>query len=320
MTLGGLLRAFADRSGVPVPPLDGAAEATVSSISYDSRKARPGSVFVALRGMHADGTAFAREAISRGAVAALSESAAPSDVRVVWVQVPDARMALAALAAIFYGDPSEQLVLVGITGTNGKTTTSYLLASVFEAARHHLRTDWNRRLSDRPEGNRSGANHPGGAGAPGDASRHGVAGLRRLRDGSVVARAGVEARRLPAVRGSHLYQPDPRSPRLPPQHGRLLRGQAEAVRAVAGGGGRRREPGRSTWCRPVVDREACGHLCDRRRRGRPAAQPDLDPGRAPVRCRRRRAGRCTSNRGWSGEPTPTTSSQPSRPPPPSICR
>jgi UDP-N-acetylmuramoyl-L-alanyl-D-glutamate--2,6-diaminopimelate ligase len=55
-------------------------------------------------------------------------------VQVVWVQVPDARMALAALAAIFYSDPSERLVLVGITGTNGKTTTSYLLASVFEAA------------------------------------------------------------------------------------------------------------------------------------------------------------------------------------------
>jgi UDP-N-acetylmuramoyl-L-alanyl-D-glutamate--2,6-diaminopimelate ligase len=64
----------------------------------------------------------------------LSESAAPADLQVVWVRVPDARLALAALAAIFYGDPSEELVLVGITGTNGKTTTSYLLASVFEAA------------------------------------------------------------------------------------------------------------------------------------------------------------------------------------------
>jgi UDP-N-acetylmuramoyl-L-alanyl-D-glutamate--2,6-diaminopimelate ligase len=134
MTLGILLHAFADRSGIPVPPLEAAAETPVSSISYDSRKARPGSVFVALRGLQADGTAFAREAITRGAVAALSESAAPADVRVVWVQVPDARLALAALAAIFYGDPSERLVLIGITGTNGKTTTSYLLASVFEAA------------------------------------------------------------------------------------------------------------------------------------------------------------------------------------------
>jgi UDP-N-acetylmuramoyl-L-alanyl-D-glutamate--2,6-diaminopimelate ligase len=134
MTLGGLLHAFADRSGVPVPPLEAAADTQVSSIAYDSRKVRAGSVFVALRGLHADGTAFARDAIRRGAIAALSESAAPTDVRVVWVQVPDARMALAALAAIFHGDPSERLVLVGITGTNGKTTTSYLLASVFEAA------------------------------------------------------------------------------------------------------------------------------------------------------------------------------------------
>ena len=51
-----------------------------------------------------------------------------------WVQVPDARLALAALSATFYGNPSEELTLVGITGTNGKTTTSYLLASIFEAA------------------------------------------------------------------------------------------------------------------------------------------------------------------------------------------
>ncbi len=134
MTLGVLLQAFADRSGVPVPPLEGAADTTVSSISYDSRKVRAGSVFVALRGVQADGAAFARDAISRGAVAALSESPAPADVRVAWVRVPDARLALAALAAIFNGDPSERLILVGITGTNGKTTTAYLLASVFEAA------------------------------------------------------------------------------------------------------------------------------------------------------------------------------------------
>ena len=71
VSLGSLLHTFADRSGIPVPPLERAAETAVSSISYDSRKARPGSVFVALRGLNADGTAFAREAITRGAVAAL---------------------------------------------------------------------------------------------------------------------------------------------------------------------------------------------------------------------------------------------------------
>ena len=134
MTLGVLLQAFADRSGLPLPPLDDKGKASVSSIAYDSRAARAGSVFVALKGAHADGTAFARQAIGKGAVAALSESAAPADLQAVWLRVPDARLALASLAAIFYEDPSERLVLVGITGTNGKTTTSYLLSSIFEAA------------------------------------------------------------------------------------------------------------------------------------------------------------------------------------------
>ena len=134
MTLGVLLHEFADRSGVSVPELAASAGKAVSSIAYDSRKVRAGSVFVALRGVNADGSAFARDAIGRGAIAALSESAAPADVSAVWVQVPDARLALAALSAIFHEDPSERLILVGITGTNGKTTTSYLLASIVEAA------------------------------------------------------------------------------------------------------------------------------------------------------------------------------------------
>jgi len=135
VTLGVLLRAFSERSGVALPPMDPHADtATVSAISYDSRQARAGSVFVALKGLQKDGVAFARDAIAKGAVAAVAEAAPPPDVRVIWIQVPDARLALAALSAVFYGDPSERLLLVGITGTNGKTTTTYLLASVFEAA------------------------------------------------------------------------------------------------------------------------------------------------------------------------------------------
>ena len=134
MTLGALLHSFGSRVGVPVPPLGAAADASVASIAYDSRQARNGSVFVALRGAKADGTQFARDAIGRGAIAAVSEAAAPADLAVVWLQVPDARLALAALSAVFHENPSEQLVLVGITGTNGKTTTSFLLAAVFEAA------------------------------------------------------------------------------------------------------------------------------------------------------------------------------------------
>jgi len=115
--------------------LEGAAAgADVVGVAYDSRLAGPGSVFVALRGAHADGAAFVHDAVSRGAIAVVSEGAAPAGAGVPWVRVTDARLALAALSAALYGRPSEELTLVGITGTNGKTTTSYLLASIFEAA------------------------------------------------------------------------------------------------------------------------------------------------------------------------------------------
>ena len=107
---------------------------TVSGVAYDSRKVTNGGVFVALRGQHADGTAFAKEAIGRGAAAIVAETAAPAGADVPWIQVDDARLALAAIAAEYWGHPSEHLTLVGITGTNGKTTTSYVLSSIFEAA------------------------------------------------------------------------------------------------------------------------------------------------------------------------------------------
>jgi UDP-N-acetylmuramoyl-L-alanyl-D-glutamate--2,6-diaminopimelate ligase len=110
------------------------ASAEVSAVAYDSRQVARGSVFIALRGQQADGAAFARDAVARGAIAVVSEAPAPAGVAVPWVQVPDARLALAALAAALYRHPSEALTLVGITGTNGKTTTSYLLTSVFESA------------------------------------------------------------------------------------------------------------------------------------------------------------------------------------------
>jgi len=109
-------------------------DTNVTAVTYDSRQAGPGAVFVALRGVNADGASFALEAITRGAVAVVSEVSAPRDVTRPWIQVPDARLSLATLAATLYHHPSEELTLVGITGTNGKTTTSYLLTSIFEAA------------------------------------------------------------------------------------------------------------------------------------------------------------------------------------------
>jgi UDP-N-acetylmuramoyl-L-alanyl-D-glutamate--2,6-diaminopimelate ligase len=106
----------------------------VTAIAYDSRQVQPGAVFVALRGVNADGARFVPQAIAQGAIAVVAETAAPVGTAVPWLHVSSARAALAELAAAFNGHPSEALALVGITGTNGKTTTSYVLASIFEAA------------------------------------------------------------------------------------------------------------------------------------------------------------------------------------------
>jgi UDP-N-acetylmuramoyl-L-alanyl-D-glutamate--2,6-diaminopimelate ligase len=113
---------------------DAAGDRDVTAIAYDSRQVKPGAIFVALHGVHADGARFVPQAIANGAIAVVAESAPSASVTVPWLQVPNARAALAELAAAFYGHPSEDLALVGITGTNGKTTTAYLLTSIFEAA------------------------------------------------------------------------------------------------------------------------------------------------------------------------------------------
>ena len=134
MKLSALLRGVATHPAYASLDATGAEDLDVSSVVYDSRQATGGSVFVALKGLQADGVSFARDAVKRGAVAVFAEAEAPAGVSVPWFRVQDARLVLAVLANQFYGRPSERLALVGITGTNGKTTTSYLLASIFEAA------------------------------------------------------------------------------------------------------------------------------------------------------------------------------------------
>ena len=106
----------------------------VRHVAYDSRKVESGDLFVAISGQRHDGAEFAEEAASRGAVAVVGETAAPPGFSVPWIKVADARAALAALAAGAWGHPSRELVVVGTTGTNGKTTTTYLLEGVFEDA------------------------------------------------------------------------------------------------------------------------------------------------------------------------------------------
>jgi UDP-N-acetylmuramoyl-L-alanyl-D-glutamate--2,6-diaminopimelate ligase len=135
MTLGALLAALGDPVSGPPPSLDAAAaDRPVKAVAYDSRKAAPGSVFVALKGQKADGRAFAAQALGKGATAVVAETAPPPDVTAPWIVVRDARLAMARLAAAFYGHPSRDLAVIGITGTNGKTTTAYLVSALFEAA------------------------------------------------------------------------------------------------------------------------------------------------------------------------------------------
>jgi UDP-N-acetylmuramoyl-L-alanyl-D-glutamate--2,6-diaminopimelate ligase len=106
----------------------------VRGLSYDSRHVEQGDLFIALKGLKASGSDFAADAIQRGAVAVVSDSPASASITVPWVVVEDAREAMAVLANEFYDHPSQSMSVVGITGTNGKTTTAYLLRALFEAA------------------------------------------------------------------------------------------------------------------------------------------------------------------------------------------
>jgi UDP-N-acetylmuramoyl-L-alanyl-D-glutamate--2,6-diaminopimelate ligase len=116
--------------------LSGARDETtvVSDVTHDSRAARAGSLFVAIRGAKFDAHNFVGQVLEQGAVGVISERARPEGFAGAWIEVADARVALARAAADVQGYPSRELKLVGITGTNGKTTTAHLLAAVCEAA------------------------------------------------------------------------------------------------------------------------------------------------------------------------------------------
>ena len=128
-----------------IPGQESHADANVEilSLAYDSRRVRPGSLFFAIAGEKADGHDYIPAALERGAVVIVSERSAPTNLATQWVRVPKIRRALSEASRAFYGHPEARLQLIGITGTNGKTTTAFLLESVLRVGvsagpvRHH---------------------------------------------------------------------------------------------------------------------------------------------------------------------------------------
>jgi UDP-N-acetylmuramoyl-L-alanyl-D-glutamate--2,6-diaminopimelate ligase len=126
LRLGELLRRL------PAAVRHGDPELEIADVTHDSRRTGPGSLFVAIRGLAVDGNQFVDAARKKGAVAVCSEE--PPRGEGAWVEVKDAREALALLSAAQLGDPARSLDLVGVTGTNGKTTTTYLVDAALRAA------------------------------------------------------------------------------------------------------------------------------------------------------------------------------------------
>jgi UDP-N-acetylmuramoyl-L-alanyl-D-glutamate--2,6-diaminopimelate ligase len=116
--------------------LTGDGDVEIAAVTYDSRKAGPGALFVAIRGLVADGNQFVDAARKKGASAVASEQ--PPRPGTPWLHVEDARKALALLSAAVLDRPADELELVGVTGTNGKTTTTYLIDAALRAAGHKV--------------------------------------------------------------------------------------------------------------------------------------------------------------------------------------
>ncbi len=127
MRLGDLIEGYASARG-------GDPDREITDVTPDSRKAGPGSVFVAVPGLSTDGHRFIAEAVRRGAAAVVGQRLDDVPSGVTAVEVPDSRVALGLLAARLHDNPSREMLVVGITGTNGKTTTSYLIESVLREA------------------------------------------------------------------------------------------------------------------------------------------------------------------------------------------
>jgi UDP-N-acetylmuramoyl-L-alanyl-D-glutamate--2,6-diaminopimelate ligase len=125
---------------LPDAHITGPTDVPIANVAYDSRRVEPGGLFVAIKGTHVDGHRFVRQALERGAVAVVYQDEAALGAldtsAATFIRVPNSRVALSPIAAAFYNYPAQQLTVVGITGSKGKTTTSTLAAHVLDQEGH----------------------------------------------------------------------------------------------------------------------------------------------------------------------------------------
>jgi UDP-N-acetylmuramoyl-L-alanyl-D-glutamate--2,6-diaminopimelate ligase len=123
---------------VNVKQIKGATDTMISGITYDSREVKAGSMFFAVQGTQVDGHSFIPQVIEKGAIAIVCETFPESiSDKVTYIQVDDSSYSSGIIASNWFGNPSQKLKLVGITGTNGKTTTVTLLFNLFRELGYH---------------------------------------------------------------------------------------------------------------------------------------------------------------------------------------
>ena len=211
-----------DVLAVEAPPVE------ITGLAYDNRTVEEGTLFFCVPGFTRDGHDFAPDAIARGAAALVVDHAL--GLGVPEVVVDDVRAAMAPAAARFHGDPTARLRMAGVTGTNGKTTTCFLVRELLEAA--GIQTG----LLGTVTSFVGGEERPTVRTTPEAIDLQCTfaemldGGDARVRDGGLLARARAAPRRRDPLGRRGLHEPDPGPPRLPPDDGGLLPRQAAAVR------------------------------------------------------------------------------------------